>query len=141
MERFVRNEGGAVRSLLAQRGVSGRLEFYRHFREDLGPAMQRTKEMTAYTDHSARNVNLKYEGSVPRVMIHKWLMEQGKSWHDYATDGDLRDKFLSWFKGNRDFNRFHADSYRERNLSINRSKGGRTGRQVLSEWRQENATR
>lgn len=138
MERFIRNEGGAIRSLLAQRGVSGRLEHYRHFREDLAPAMERTREMTAYTDHSARNVEYKYEGSIPRIMIHDWLMRNGHDWHAYAVDPDVKKAFMKWFKGNRDLKRFHADTYRERQLSINR--GRRQARNILSDWRKENAT-
>lgn len=137
MERFVRNEGGAIRSLLAQRGASGKLEHFRHYREDLGPAIRRTREMTAYTDHSARNVEFRYEGSIPRIVLHDWLTKKGKTWRDYATDPDLKKDFLAWFRGSRDMTEFKADSYRERPLFINRATAPKLGKVILDNYRKE----
>jgi len=67
-------------------------------------------------------------------------MKKGKTWHDYATDEDLKKQFLSWFRGSRDMSKFKADSYRERQLSVNRTTAPRLGQTVLNNWRQENAT-
>jgi hypothetical protein len=136
---LVANEGG-IRRYLGRQFEGGQLTHYRSWKEDLRPA-QRRSEIIAKGSRESRG-GMQYLGSVPRIVIDDWLRRQGKTWHDYATDADLKAKFLAWFKT--DYSRFMADSHRERSLSINRSRSGRLatpsmGSRALAEWRQENA--
>jgi hypothetical protein len=142
-EWFVRNEGGARRSLLAQYNSSGKLEHFRHYREDLDPAVKRTKDLAEQNASPGASKNFGYEGSVPRIVIHDWLTKRNKTWHQYATDGDLRKEFLSWFRTSRDMTKFQAKTYRERRLTINRATAPRLGKTILDSYRKEteNATR
>lgn len=136
-ERFVRNEGGAMRFVLSQYSVSGKIEHFRHFREDLEPAIQRTKDLAEQTTHSGKGRNFGYEGSVPRIVIHDWLKENGKTWHQYATDGDVRKAFLKWFRSSRDMTKFQAKTYQERRLTVNRATAPRLGKTILDNYRKE----
>jgi len=136
---LVATEGG-MRRYLGRQFEGGQLTHYRAMSEDLRPAQRRTELIAKGSKESVNG--MQYVGSIPRIVIHDWLCLQGKTWHEYATDPDLKAKFLAWFRT--DYSKFMADSFRERPLSINRSRSGRLaapslGSRVLSEWRQENA--
>jgi hypothetical protein len=131
-EIFVRNEGGAVRSLLRQYGVSGKLEHYRHFREDLDPHVERVKQIAK---NSPLGKDFRYEGSVPRIVIDDWLRKQDKNWNDWATDAELKAKFLAWFKN--DYSKLAASTHRERSLAVNRATAPRLGAKILADYRSQ----
>lgn len=131
-EVFIRNEGGAVRSLLRQYGVSGRLEHYRKVSEDLDPHVARVE---ALAKASTPGKEYRYEGSVPRVVIDDWLRTQGKTWQHWATDKELKAKFLVFFRT--EYSKMNASTYRERSLSINRTTAPKFGAKILSDYRKE----
>lgn len=136
---LVASEGG-LRRYLGRQFEGRELTHYRSWSEDLRPAQRRTEQIAKGSSES--RMGMQYLGSVPRIVIDDWLRRQGKTWHDYATDQDLKAKFLAWFRT--DYSQFMADSFRERSLSINRSRSGRLaapsmGSRALAEWRQENA--
>ena len=95
-EFLVSNEGGMLRSLLRHRGARGKLEHVRHFREDLNPHMERVKAISEL--QVGNKSEYQYLGSIPRIVIDDWLRKLGKNWNDYATDKDLKAKFMVWFK-------------------------------------------
>lgn len=124
------------------RGYEGaRLTHYRGWREDLRPHQIRA-EAIARDSKDSKN-ETRYLGSVPRIVIHDWLNKQQKTWVDFATDRELKAKFMLWYKS--EYKMLMADSFRERSLTINRSLTGRTatrpklGAQILNQYRQENA--
>lgn len=135
-EFLVENQGGMQKSLIRHYD-GGKLSHVRHLREDLDPHMQRVERLSKLTADSKSEYQ--YLGSVPRIMIDHWLRGQGKNWNDYATDKDLKAKFMVWFKS--DCQKLMADHYQERRLSVNRSLTGRTapklGATVLSNYRKE----
>jgi len=135
-EFLVAQEGGMSRSLLRQYD-GGKLNHYTHFREDLDPHMKRVRSLSE--DIRPGKSEYEYIGSVPRIMIHKWLIEQGKSWHEYATDKDLKAKFMVWFKT--DCQKMLASNYQERVTSVVSGLGPTapsTGAKILKEYREEN---
>jgi hypothetical protein len=131
-EIFIRNEGGATRTLLRHYGVSGKLEHVRHVREDLAPHIDRAAAM-AKSEKPGKEY--RYEGSIPRIVLDKWLKDQGKTWHHWAVDRDLKAKFLVWFRT--EFSKMAASSYRERSLAINRTTAPKLGATILSNYRRE----
>ena len=131
-ERLVRVEGGAVHSLVTQYGVSGRVEHFRKFREDLNPHRQRVEELAKQAKPGRE---YRYEGSIPRIVLDDWLRSQGKTWHHWATDKELKAKFLVWYRT--EYKKLTASNYQERSLSINRATAPRFGAQVLSNYRKE----
>jgi len=135
---LVATEGGAQRFLGRQYGVGGQLEHFRAFREDLQPQIDRVKEITQSRTESKSEY--KYLGSVSRVVIHDWITKQGKTWHQFATDKDLKAKFMVWYRT--EFSKMSADTYRERSLAINRTTSrsrSSLGSDILSNYRKETA--
>lgn len=139
MKRFVKNEGGAIRSLVAQRGPGGKLEHYRHIREDLAPAIRRTKELSLASEVAGRKTEYGYEGSIPRIVLDDWLRKRGKTWHDWATDFDLKKEFKKWFFNSREMDKFKSSTYRERRLTVNRTTAPRLGKTILDDYRKEHS--
>lgn len=136
---LVASEGG-MRRYLGRQFEGGQLTHYRVQSEDLRPAQRRAEQIAKGSRES--RFGMQFIGSVPRIVIDDWLRARGKTWHEYATDPDLKAKFLAWYRT--DYSKFMADSFRERSLSINRSRSGRLaapsmGSRALAEWRQENA--
>lgn len=131
-ERFVQNAGGTLHSVVSQFGVSGRIEHFRKLREDLTPHQKRVEQI-AKEAKSGREY--RYEGSVPRIVLDDWLRSQGKTWHHWATDSELKAKFLAWYRT--EYKKLTAANYAERSLSINRSTAPKFGAQILSNYRKE----
>jgi hypothetical protein len=77
----------------------------------------------------------RYEGSIPRIVLDKWLREQGKRWSDWATDKELKAKFMVWFRT--EFSKMTASSNRERSLAINRTTAPKLGATILANYRKE----
>jgi hypothetical protein len=133
--------GGTVR-YLGRQYEDGKLTHYRGWQEDLRPYVDRTKAISEGSSFSKKGFG--YMASIPRIVIHDWLMRQGKDWSDFATDKDLKAKFLKWF--NEHYSKMTADAHRERPLSVNRSQSGRLvsrpklGAQILNDYRKEMAT-
>ena len=141
MSRLVFRQGRAAVSrsgtgvrYLGRQYDGGQLTHYRGYKVNLQPIMERVKIMALRAACLGQTGEFGYQGSVPREVIHHWLTNVvKKSWHEYATDEDLKKKFMKWFKA--EFPACFADYYRERPLSINRSLGSR----VLEDYRKENA--
>jgi hypothetical protein len=138
---FLDNRGGTTR-FLGRQYEGGQLTHFRGFREDLRPHKQRVEEIAKGARESKHG--MQYIGSVPRVVIHDWLMKQGKNWQDYATDRDLKAKFMAWFKS--EYKLLTNAGHNERSLAINRSQSGRLvsapklGAQILGNYQKEMAT-
>ena len=136
-EFLVANEGGMQKSLLRHYEAE-KLTHVRHFREDLQPHIDRVERISKLNGHTSKS-EYQYLGSIPRIMIDDWLRKEGKNWNDYATDKELKAKFMSWFKS--DCQKLMAEHYQERRLSANRSLTGRTapkfGATVLDNYRKE----
>jgi hypothetical protein len=67
---------------------------YRGHRQDCRPAMARAREMSERSGgRFSKSREIGYVGSIPQSMIDDWLIERGKTWHDYATDRDLKRAF------------------------------------------------
>lgn len=134
-EFLVENQGGMQKSLLRHYD-GGELSHVRHFREDLDPHIKRVEQLSKLQVENKSEYQ--YLGSVPRIMIDHWLREQGKNWNDYATDKDLKAKFMVWFKS--DCQKLLASNYQERRLAINRTVSGpRTGATILKNYQRETA--
>ena len=140
------NANGTLRYL--GRGYEGgKLTHYRGWREDLQPHLKRAQAIADGAQETKKG--FQYLGSVPRIVIHDWLMKQGKTWEQYATDDDLKKAFLRFYQT--EYKVFMSRSKNERSLGINRSIGGRTGAapaapvgpslgaSILSDYRKENA--
>ena len=71
-----------------------KVKHLRGHRQDCGPIMERVKRAAARapTRHE-KSLEYKYIGSVPRTMIDDWLKKREKTWHEYATDKDLKRAF------------------------------------------------
>jgi hypothetical protein len=134
-EFLVANEGGTRRSLLRHYEGS-ELQHIRHLREDIDPHIRRVENISK----AARPGKSEYRflGSVPRIMIDDWLRKQGKSWSDYATDKELKAKFLVWFRS--DCQKLMADNYQERSLATNRTLFNRRGASILTDYRKETSS-
>jgi len=132
--------GGTVR-YLGRHYEGGQLVHYRGWKEDLRPYVDRTKAIAEGSQYSRHGFG--YKASIPRIVIHDWLMRQDKTWADFATDKDLKAKFHKWFDTH--YSKMTADAHRERPLSINRSQSGRLvtrpklGAQILNDYRKEMA--
>lgn len=125
-EFLVANEGGLQRTLLRQHD-GGVLTHYRHLREDIAPHINRVERFSKLQIENKSEYQ--YLGSIPRIMIDDWLRKQEKNWNDYATDKELKAKFMVWFKT--DCQKLLASNYQERRLAINRSLFSRRGATVL----------
>lgn len=134
---IVASEGNLRRYLGRERGAGGRLEHFRVMSEDLNPHLKRAERIAKGAVDSRHGV--RYLGSVPRIVIHDWLVKNQKTWHDFATDEHLKARFLSWYKT--EYSRLMADTYRERGLATNRSRHGRLatslGSRIVNEYRKE----
>ena len=130
-EVFVHNDGGAIRSLVRQYGVSGKLEHYRKVSEDLTPHVDRAASLAKLKPGK----EYRYEGSVPRIVIDDWLRKNGKTWRDWAIDKEIKAKFLLYFRT--EYSKMAASTYRERSLAVNRATAPKFGAKVLSEYRKE----
>lgn len=135
----VSNIGGTTR-YLGRQYEGGKLTHYRGFREDLRPYVDRAKDISSGASYSRDGFG--YLASVPRIVIHDWLMKQGKDWSDFATDDDLSAKFKKWFFSH--YKKMTAAAHAERSLKINRTtSGGRTqsapklGASILNDYRKE----
>lgn len=133
-EFLVANEGGMQRSIIRQYD-GGKLEHVRHLREAMDPHIERVKRMSELSDGSKSEYQ--YLGSIPRIMIHDWLLEQGKNWHDYVTDKDLKAKFMAWYRS--ECRLLMAENYQERRSAINRSLSRRRGATILKDYQKEAA--
>lgn len=131
-EFLVANEGGLQRSILRHYD-GGQLSHVRHLREDINPHIDRVEQISKLQIENKSEYQ--YLGSIPRIMIDDWLREQGKNWNDYATDKDLKAKFMAWYKS--DCQKLMASNYQERRLSINRTLFSRRGGTVLDFARKE----
>ncbi len=137
---FVANKAGTTRYL--GRGYEGgQLTHYRGFSEDLRPHKARVEALAKDAKESRHG--MRYVGSVPRIVIDDWLRKQGKTWHDYVTDKDLKAKFMAWFRS--EYKHMTASNYQERSLATNRAtSGGRSvtapklGETILKNYQREN---
>ena len=130
-EFLVARESGTQRSLLRQYGAGGKLEHYRHFREDINPHIERVERLSKLQIDTKSEY--RYIGSVPRIMINDWLIKQKKTWHDYVTDKDLKAKFLAWFRN--DYQKLMANHYQKRRL-----ESRLMGKTILKDYRKENSS-
>ncbi len=133
----VSNYGGTTR-YLGRQYEGGKLTHYRGFREDLRPYVDRAKAISSGGGYSRHGFG--YLASIPRIVIHQWLQQNGKTWADFATDDDLSGKFKDWFMGR--YKKMTASAHQERSLAINRTtSGGRTapklGASILNDYRKE----
>ena len=130
--------GNTVR-YLGRQHEGGKLTHYRGYVEDLKPHLKRVK---GFTDARPSQWKSEYEyvGSVPRIVIHDWLMKQGKSWHQFATDRDLKAAFMVFFRT--EYPKLMADAHQERRLTVNRTTQSkpRLGAQILGAYRKETAS-
>jgi len=133
-EFLVANEGGLQRSLLRQYD-GGKLAHYRHLREDINPHIERVKRLSQLQVENKSEYQ--YLGSIPRIMIDDWLRKQNKTWHEYATDKDLKGKFMAWYKG--ECQLLMAENYQERRLAVNRSLSRGRGASILKSYQKETA--
>jgi len=123
---------------LGRQFEGGKLVHYRGYKSDLKPVQKRVE---AFANARPSNWKSEYEyiGSVDRVVIHDWLMKRGKTWHEFATDRDLRGAFMSYYRA--EYSKMMASSYQERRMTINRTKHSqpRLGERILSAYRKETA--
>lgn len=131
-EFLVAREGGLQRSLLRQYD-GGKLSHVRHQREDINPHIERVARLSKLTQDSKSEYQ--YLGSIPRIMIDDWLRRHGKNWNDYATDKELKAKFMAWYKT--DCQKLLASHYQERRLSVNRALFNRRGSTILKDYQKE----
>ena len=135
---FISNKGGSTKYL--GRGYEGgQLTHYRGWTEDLRPHKARVEAIARDAKESKHG--MQYVGSVPRIVIHDWLQERQKSWHDFATDKDLKAKFMAWFKS--DYKHMTSANYNERSLGTNRTRHGvrtapKLGETILKNYHREN---
>ncbi len=135
----ISNYGGTTK-FLGRQYEGGKLAHYRGWAENLTPYADRAKAIASGGGYSKNGFG--YLATIPRIVIHDWLMRQGKTWADYATDDDLSRKFKDWFMGR--YKKMTTAAYQERSLAINRStSGGRTasapklGATILNDYRKE----
>ena len=115
--RLVSNRNGTRHGLASERDGSGKIVHYRTFRTDLNPAIKRTETI-------AKNVipgksEYAYLGSVSMDVVADWVRKQGKTMHDFATDKDLKAKFMAYYRS--EYSKLMASSYQERSLAVNRT--------------------
>lgn len=123
-----------TRKLLGRQYEGDKLTHYRVWQTDLNPVRQRVQAAAELTKD--RKSEYGYIGSVDRTVIHDWLMRQGKTWHDFATDKDLKAKFMAFYR--QEYSLLMADSYRERPLAINRTKTApKLGATILHSYQKE----
>lgn len=136
---FLSNKAGSVKYL--GRGYEGgKLTHFRGWREDLRPHQRRVEALAKEAKDSRHG--MRYLGSIPRIVIHDWLQKQGKNWHQFVTDKDLKASFMAWFKS--EYKQMTSANYNERGLATNRTRhSGRTatapklGAQILGDYRKE----
>lgn len=130
--RIVRQVGSTTEGL-ARQYDGGRLVHYQTRSTDLNPLVDRTKAIANLSQPGKSEY--KFLGSIDRSVIDDWLRKQQKSWHDFATDRDLKAKFMSYYRSN--FSKFLASTYQERSLAINRATAPKLGAQILQNYRAE----
>ena len=135
------SQGGTVR-YLGRQYDGEKLVHYRGFKEDLTPHKARVESLAKASDRLRGKSEYEYAGSVPRVVIHDWLMKQGKNWHEFATDKDLKAKFMAWYRG--EYKLLMAGSHQERRLTTDRTRnpvrkpvGPSTGSRILKDYQKE----
>lgn len=118
---------------VARQFNGGKLAHYQTRRVDLEPAIDRTKRIAqAATGKS----EYKYLGSISRVVIDDWLRKQQKTWHEYATDRDLKAKFMVWYRST--YPKLMANAYQERKQKIIRKvTAPKLGATILKEYQAE----
>lgn len=128
--RVVRHIGTSTEGL-ARQYDGGKLTHYRTRTTNLNPAIKRVEEIakSAIIGKS----EYQYLGSVDRSVIDDWLRKQQKSWHEFATDKELKAKFMLYYKN--DFSKLMASTYQERSLAVNRAISGRDGNSVSRQYR------
>ncbi len=131
-DRFLVKTEGDTHRYLGRQFEGGKLVHYRGHTADFQPTIERTKMMAEANAPSSEH---QYLGTVRREVIHDWLMKQQKTWHDFATDEDLKAKFMVYYKN--EFSKMMASSYQERKLSINRTVAAPKGNSILSQYRKE----
>ena len=131
-------QAGETRMGFASEHDGRELKHYRTYRTDLDPAIKRTKQIAQSTDGSKFGEH-QYIGSLDRTVIDDWLRKQGKDWHDWATDKELKAKFMAYYRT--EFSKLMADTYQERKLTINRTLAARPqgGQTILDNYRKEMA--
>lgn len=140
-DRYATEVSGNTVRYLGRQFEGGELVHYRGYRTNLEPVAKRVK---AFTDARPSNWKSEYEyiGSVDRVVIHDWLMRQGKNWHEFATDRDLKAKFMVFYRT--EYPKMMAKAHQERRLTVNRTKhpvrkasSPSLGKSILDNYRKE----
>lgn len=134
MSRFAVAREGDTTRYLGRQFENGKLVHYRGLTADFDPTIRRTKFLAENQKPGSEH---QYLGTVRREVIDDWLRTQGKTWHDFATDEDLKAAFLLYYKN--EFSKMMASTYVERKLSINRTTAPRLGATILSQYRKETA--
>ena len=94
--------GDVTKYFGVERDGSGHVQHYRGHRQDVAPVLDRVKRISqAQPGRFSRMGEHQYLGTIPRTMIDDWLNRQGKTWHDYATDDDLKRRFLLFMTAER----------------------------------------
>ena len=124
MRRVIRRIGDIETALVVQDG-----KHYRHMRQELQPAIDRTREMTEYVNEVPRRNNRydrEYIGSLPATVLMDWMTKNKVRPDQYArNEGGVMDKFRKEFLQNRDFAKFRASTYKKtRGILLPRSLRG-----------------
>lgn len=135
--RHLLTQSGHTRKFLGRQYDGDKLVHYRGYQSDLNAVKRRAEFIAKGADNSRSEYN--YVGSVDRAVIHDWLMKQGKTWHEFATDKDLKARFMVFYRT--EYPKMMADSYQERRLTVNRTTMTRPklGAQILHSYQKENA--
>jgi len=135
----VANQNGTVR-YLGRHYDGEKLVHVRGFKEDLNPHKKRVENLAKAA--ASKKGEYEYAGSIPRIVIHDWLMKQGKNWHEFATDKDLKARFMAWYRT--EYKLLMADTHQERRLTVNRTAvpvrkptAPRLGSRILKDYQQE----
>ncbi len=79
-----------------------KVKHVRGHRQNCQPALDRVKRLSqAAPTRLEKGGEYQYIGSIPRVMIDSWLNERGATWHQYATDKDLKRAFTLFMTAER----------------------------------------
>ncbi len=94
MTRLVTGVHGDVTKYFGLERNGKRTEHFRGYHQDCRPILNRVKQRAAQapTRHEKKK-EIGYIGSIPRSMLDDWLNARQKTWHDYATDSDLKKAF------------------------------------------------
>lgn len=102
--------GDVTKYFASENDSSGRQQHFRGHRQRVDPILDLVKRRAQNgPGRFAPSKEHKYIGTIPRTMLDDWLNEQGKTWHEYATDTDLRKAFLLFMTAERP--RFFAKTW------------------------------